>query len=479
MPFTDNHQLNLDWILKSMKDVLDQIKYYFVEGGNLEALEDAIAEHPELNIENPYVTPEMFGAVGDGNTNDTEAIQRMFNETTDEVLYFDKKYRVNGTIVSERPRNMIGNTESHIIASTSTPILQFNGLNTENTDFRNYYIKNLNVIQNGSGHAVAFENYSDRISSMLIENCKFYAAYNSTTGYGLYCLNSLAHSLIVNCQFRGNGAYMNCRDSNLIEKCLFWGRGNGIVLKPAVYGCLNNAIKDNTIVNTVGNSIQVIDGEQVLIENNQIEYANSTDAQTATNRGLIVLISEDDNRRCEHVVITDNNFGGSTAITNQIIVDDAQDTYINNNRFVNLAGSNIRITENSKRTTVKPNNYRTSNAGVISNLIVTADGEILEFPFQVANTGVTTLTLVKKRNGYVTLRYYNLQRAVNQIATLPSWAVNSGYQVKLPAVSPNNELYTVYISPTGIVSLSAPGGAPTVQTGLYYPAGEYYAGFAY
>ena len=47
MPFTDFHQMDLDWILRAIRAVLDQMKYYFIDGGSKETIEEVMEEHPE------------------------------------------------------------------------------------------------------------------------------------------------------------------------------------------------------------------------------------------------------------------------------------------------------------------------------------------------------------------------------------------------------------------------------------------------
>lgn len=80
-PYADVHQLNLDWIIKNMKEVL-------IKTGNLDQLiseaqgyaesaqESAETAENVLNqFKNLFVTPQMFGALGDGTTDDTQAFK--------------------------------------------------------------------------------------------------------------------------------------------------------------------------------------------------------------------------------------------------------------------------------------------------------------------------------------------------------------------------------------------------------------------
>jgi len=86
------------------------------------AVDDWLDEHPEatttvqdgslteakftaetLNaIKNNFVTPEMFGAKGDGTTDDTEAIQDMFDSESTIFAFSSKTYLVDGSIDIEK-----------------------------------------------------------------------------------------------------------------------------------------------------------------------------------------------------------------------------------------------------------------------------------------------------------------------------------------------------------------------------------------
>lgn len=77
-PYTNFHELNLDWILAELKKVRDMAE------GLGESIEEAvnkyIADHPEMF---PFVTPQMYGAKGDGSTPDNGAFQAACNSGYD------------------------------------------------------------------------------------------------------------------------------------------------------------------------------------------------------------------------------------------------------------------------------------------------------------------------------------------------------------------------------------------------------------
>lgn len=68
-------------------------------------------ENHAVNIENVYVTPEMFGAVGNGTTNDSSAFNACIakaNETGKYVLLSNKTYLIGDTLMDNADTNIIG-----------------------------------------------------------------------------------------------------------------------------------------------------------------------------------------------------------------------------------------------------------------------------------------------------------------------------------------------------------------------------------
>lgn len=68
-------------------------------------------ENHAVNIENVYVTPEEFGAIGDGTTNDSSAFNACIakaNETGKYVLLSNKTYLIGDTLMDNADTNIIG-----------------------------------------------------------------------------------------------------------------------------------------------------------------------------------------------------------------------------------------------------------------------------------------------------------------------------------------------------------------------------------
>ncbi len=96
LPYTNFHEINLDWMIRKIKAIEDQL-------GDLdpEAIQKAVNEylesHPELF---PFVIPQMFGAVADGEADDTAAIQRAVDSGIDVYFPTDRGeiYRISAPV---------------------------------------------------------------------------------------------------------------------------------------------------------------------------------------------------------------------------------------------------------------------------------------------------------------------------------------------------------------------------------------------
>ena len=128
-PYSNFHDLNMDWIIKVVKDFLteyrkkyeevyEEIKLKMTSDEEIqEAIEDYIERHPIVNIPDfsiqirkfalgilGYVIPEMFGAVGDGITDDTTAFTNMIDFSTENkcnIYIPEGSYKLSETLFTD------------------------------------------------------------------------------------------------------------------------------------------------------------------------------------------------------------------------------------------------------------------------------------------------------------------------------------------------------------------------------------------
>ena len=100
-PFTNFHEINLDWIINEISKINDEI-------ANIS--KDEISEYSKNNV-------DYYGAKGDGFTDDTAAIKACadYCNGRNETITFStgKKYLISGTIDIKTDINFNNSNRSH------------------------------------------------------------------------------------------------------------------------------------------------------------------------------------------------------------------------------------------------------------------------------------------------------------------------------------------------------------------------------
>lgn len=155
-----------------------------------------------------FVTPEMFGAAGDGTTNDFTAITNAL--TTGSPVFFNKKnYRTNSTITIPTGAFIRGSGYLSIISTTSNiPIFSY-GANTT-TNSNNIQIENLTFLGNSTGasqdgiSAIGIGAFTTQRVANKVTNC----AFVNLGGRGIYVQNLIG--LSSGAQHQGTIDAINC-----------------------------------------------------------------------------------------------------------------------------------------------------------------------------------------------------------------------------------------------------------------------------
>lgn len=183
MPYTNLHELNLDWVMKQLKevssktdDIDEQVEKAKEYSENTEEIYNAIKDL--------FVTPQMYGAKGDGVEDDTNAFAEAI-QSNKTVFIPEGKYLIKGTLTIPKRTSIIGVTDRvewdknyNIIPEDGIVIL-----------FRPNTLSNLFEIDQ-SDLEVGY------VPNITIKNLSIYADNNSCNT-ALY-LNKTSHSIFEN-----------------------------------------------------------------------------------------------------------------------------------------------------------------------------------------------------------------------------------------------------------------------------------------
>lgn len=224
--------------------------------------EAKLSNELKLKAINNYITPEMFGAVGDGVTDDTDAVQRAIDTLLPvfgKNLYYVSEIDVKGFLWADLTAHVVTMKNNSTLISKITN-------NTEET-------KSLNPV-------VVVDGNNVKIQDSLFTGLK--------KGYAIIIGDNSSNVMIDNCVFEP--CFKNdiiCKGENVtIQNCVFDEHTSNSVIPISEYG---NAIKisgvlpnyedngnnikilGNTIYNHGDNGIDIFSGgTNIIISNNYI-----------------------------------------------------------------------------------------------------------------------------------------------------------------------------------------------------------------
>lgn len=143
------------------QEVVDQlIPIKAIKVNNVTILPD---ENHAVNIENVYVTPEEFGAIGDGTTNDSSAFNACIakvNANHKYILLSNKTYLIGNTLTNISNTNIIG-INATIILGNNTFTKQINNCVFSNITFKRTVGSNLPITENFFSSQFKYCNFVD------------------------------------------------------------------------------------------------------------------------------------------------------------------------------------------------------------------------------------------------------------------------------------------------------------------------------
>lgn len=248
-------------------------------------------ENHAVNIENVYVTPEEFGAIGDGTTNDSSAFNACIakaNETGKYVLLSNKTYLIGDTLMDNADTNIIG-VNTVIILDNNTFTKQIVNCVFSNITFKRTVISDLPLTENFYSSQFKycnfvdikylFNNISPRINTLehlLLDECNLQNTQliNVTNQFNgvVYSINKTLfyydedykqRTTIIGGYIGGKFIFNNCTFSKF--------EPDGII---ELFGSLDNFDFNNCYIHTYDNANTFILPNISSVEKQQITFNN-------------------------------------------------------------------------------------------------------------------------------------------------------------------------------------------------------------
>ena len=251
---------------------------------------EKLTDEAKLYLVKDYVTPEMFGAKGDGISDDSDAIQRAF-DSGNTVVFKSRTYVINkGLLIKKSNFHLIGNNAVLILKGTR----EYACINVGNSSetLNNITIEKLTINSNGLLDGVNILNsdastYRNCIAlsdtnNVIIRDCVFYS-------YGVWCV-FCGHS--VNSEVNNGFTFTN----NKIYSYLGNSELENLDTSALYIQSKNVVIADNTLISNDYNrtGLEMHNTYNMLISNNIVEGYNSA----------VILINEEieDYKKCNTIV---------------------------------------------------------------------------------------------------------------------------------------------------------------------------------
>lgn len=289
------------------QEVVDQlIPIKAIKVNNVTILPD---ENHAVNIENVYITPENFGALGDGVTDDSRAFTECFgraNANHKYILLSNKSYLISNTLTNISNTNIIG-INATIILGNNTFTKQINNCVFSNITFSRVVESGLPLTENFYSSQFKYCNFVDIIylfnnisprnntlEHLLLDECnlqntQLISVTNQFNGV-VYSINKTLfyydedykrRTAIINGYIGGKFIFNNCTFSKF--------EPDGI---NELFGSLDNFEFNNCYIHTYDNANTFILPNISSVEKQQITFNN---CDISNNNKYLVDVSTTNN----------------------------------------------------------------------------------------------------------------------------------------------------------------------------------------
>lgn len=288
-PYTNFHELNLDWLIEEMKKLREDFN-------NLpeDIIEKLLANFKITN----FVNVKLLGAKGDGVTNDTVVIQKALNKFKS-IFIPAGTYKVD-TIYISNDCTIIGENSDSTVLDGLVKTAGYEDLVNSNIPggVHDAILCNLSIIHGG----LRMYGYRNLLSHVYIHNCE----QGLISEWATY-LGGVAET------DEGNVGFME----TIVEKCRFYNNTNGVIWKGP-----HDSIFHDCWFYLNGDALSLEKSEKytatATIINNSHFYANSGTA-CVDNAGCYLFNTQIESTGFNNPTRSDNSalnlaFGGSRVV---------------------------------------------------------------------------------------------------------------------------------------------------------------------